>query len=162
VRYATHPERLALCEEVLELGVERDVVRDEVVDPGPERGDRRRRFVAHRHAEGGLLAVVEIGERDADTAERVGDETIAEEGVPQPHLGDEREDAVFADGTESGYLGLDLEAVSGELEAEVPVDVGAERKPVIVVNPGRVVRVTKLQVQITAELIAVLGRDLEG
>ena len=65
---AGHFQRLTPGEQILELGGERDVVGDEVLDTGTERRDGRRGLVLDRQAEGRGLAIVEVGEADASSS----------------------------------------------------------------------------------------------
>ena len=66
-------------------------------------------------------------------------------------------DAVLPDGAEPPNAGEELEASAGQLEAEVAGDVGAEAEAKVVVHTREVVGVAGLEVEVPAQLVAVLG-----
>ncbi len=150
-------QRLIAGEQVFELEAQRDVVGQEVVDARAERGGPRARLVLHREPEGRLLAIVELGQGDARAADHIGNEPIVPERVAGADLGHEGERAVLADRAEAAHPGKDLEVVSGELEAQIAVQVGAQPEAVVVVNARAGIGVAELQLQIPPGEVAILG-----
>src|SRR5262249_17352301 len=106
---------------VLDLDAGREIVGEEVLDPGADGAERLRGGVLRDAvAETGGLAIVELHDPEPDSPDDVRDQAVVQQGIANSDLGDERQDPKLAEPR------VALPAVRRQLATEIATEIRAD------------------------------------